>query len=209
MPAPTPTDTAHRRPAPGPVLPRWALAVSVLAPLGMIGGFTLAAARQGPGFDPLRETISALATQSAALPWIMTAGLALTGVGHLATAAALRPAATPGRLLLATGGLATCVVAAQPIDVYPPVHAVAAAVGFAALALWPAASARRGGSGVLSRRAGVTAAGALLALTAWFVVELLDGGDAPGLAERATAGAEALWPLAVVLALRARVVRAR
>jgi hypothetical membrane protein len=189
-------------------LPRWALPSALVAPIGMIGGWTLAAAVQGPGFDPVRDTISALATQAATAPAIMTAGLALTGVGHVATAVALRPAALPGRLLLATGGVATALVAALPVDAYPRAHGLCAAVAFGALSLWPAAASRRGAKGALAPVAGVLVSGALLVLLAWFVVELQglgpDDGAATGLAERAVAGAQSLVPLGVVLALRRR-----
>ncbi|MGV8967258.1 MAG: DUF998 domain-containing protein [Cellulomonas sp.] len=188
------------------VLPRWALPAAVLAPIGMIGGWTLAAAVQGPGFDPVHDTISALATQAATAPVIMTVGLLLTGIGHGTTAVALRPAALPGRILLATGGVATALVAALPVDAYPRAHGACAAVAFGALSVWPAAASRRGATGALSPVSGAVISGALLALLVWFVVELQglgpDAGAATGLAERAVAGAQALVPLGIVLALR-------
>ena len=187
-------------------LPRWALPSAVLAPIGMIGGWTLAAAAQGPEFDQVRDTISALATQAATAPAIMTAGLVLTGIGHALTALALRPAALPGRILLATGGVVTVLVAALPVDAYPRAHGLCAALAFGALSVWPAAASRRGATGALAPVAGAVVSGALLVLLAWFVVELQglgpDGGAATGLAERAVAGAQALVPLGVVLALR-------
>jgi len=37
---------------------------------------------------------------------------------------------------------------------------------------------------------------------AWFFTELLMGGQRVGLAERVAAGAQAVWPLAVVLSVR-------
>jgi len=46
------------------------------------------------------------------------------------------------------------------------------------------------------------AAGVLLALLVWFGAELTSGGRQVGLAERVLAGAQAVWPLAVVLACR-------
>ena len=42
----------------------------------------------------------------------------------------------------------------------------------------------------------------LLGLLAWFGTELIGAGRQVGLAERFLAGAEAVWPLAVVLACR-------
>ena len=204
-------STRASRPAPARV-PGWAVGTAALTPLGMIGGWTLAAALQGPGFDQVRDTISALATQSMQAPEVMTVGLALTGLGHLATAAALRPARARGRVVLAVGGLATVVVSALPVDSAPRAHGVAAAVGFGAHSLWPALAARRGGPGPLRPAVGIAASGALLALLTWFVVELQgvgpDGGAATGLAERAVAGAQSVWPLVVVLGLL-RAARAR
>ncbi|WP_426595045.1 DUF998 domain-containing protein [Cellulomonas sp. McL0617] len=181
-------------------VPGWALASAIAAPAGMIGGWTLAAARQ-PSFDPTRETISALAATSATDAWVMTAGLALTGVAHLVTAAGLRPVPRAGRLLLALGGAATLAVAVFPSDAASQAHGTAATIGFVALALWPALSARRG-SGILRPAVQVTASAALVGLLGAFGAELARGGDAIGLTERALAGAQALWPLVVVVALR-------
>ena len=49
---------------------------------------------------------------------------------------------------------------------------------------------------------GRRAAGMLLGLLVWFGAELIAGGRQFGLAERVLAGAQAVWPLAVVLACR-------
>jgi hypothetical membrane protein len=182
-------------------VPRWALASAIAAPVAMIGGWTLAAARQ-PSFDPVQETISALATSTATDPWIMTTGLAVTGVAHLVTAAGLRPVPRGGRALLALGGAATLAVALLPSDVAPRAHGIAATVGFGALSLWPALAARRPGPGILRPAVSITASAALVALLAAFGAELIRDGDAIGLSERALAGAQALWPLVVVVALR-------
>jgi hypothetical protein len=65
----------------------------------LIGGWQLAAARQSGGFDPVRETISALASRGATDAWVMTAALAAVGVCHTVTAAGLAPAAVAGRAL--------------------------------------------------------------------------------------------------------------
>ena len=74
--------------------------------------------------------------------------------------------------------------------------------GSAALALWPALAARRGATGILSPAVTVGASAALTGLLGWFVVELQGDGDLIGLSERAVAGAQAVWPLVVVVALR-------
>jgi hypothetical membrane protein len=163
-----------------------------VAPLALIGGWSVAAARQPSSYDSVRDTISALAAHGAADPWIMTIGLAVLGVCHLATAAGLTEAAILGRALLAVGGIATIAVSALP---QPSAgHTPAATVGFVALALWPAAS------GIPGHRTARTVTIGLIALLGWLLTELHDG-DLLGLSERILAGAQALWPLAVALAL--------
>jgi hypothetical membrane protein len=176
----------------------------------MIGGWTLAAAHQ-PRFDAVRETISALASAPARSPWLMTAGLAVTGVSYVLTAGGLRGARPAGRIVLAVGGVATAAVAALPVVAFPGPHGVAAAAGFAALTAWPALATPAGRADPYGRRTGVAASAVLLALLIWFVAELQhltpDGGTTTGLAERFVAGGQSLWPLAAVLLARRRVAQ--
>jgi hypothetical protein len=178
---------------------------SAAAPVLLIGGWTVGAARQPPGYDSAVQTISALAALGATDRWIMTSALAGVGACHLATALGLRPAAPAGRLVLAAGGVATVLVAALPLPANggpSTAHGVAAGVAFGALGLWPALSWRRAnGAPALRRSVALPAAAGLLALVGWFVVELA-GGDRVGLAERVASAAQALWPLAVVVAGR-------
>ncbi|MFF3857303.1 DUF998 domain-containing protein [Micromonospora sp. NPDC002575] len=207
------------------VVPRWALLSAGAAPVFLVGGWLLGAARQPGGFDQVSGTISALAAVGAADRWIMTLGLVGLGLCHCVTAVGLRPLALGGRALLALGGVATLAVAAFPLpaDGGSTPHALAAAVAFGALALWPAlapagdgpraghprpdALGPAGGVGhrprpTLGGYAGGRAAWAAVAVgllvpVAWFAVELATGGERIGLAERVAAGAEALCPLLV------------
>lgn len=187
--------------------PWWALVSSVVAPVSMIGAWTLSQSLQ-PSFDPVRDTISDLATAGMVAPWVMGAGLAVTGVAHCVTASGLREVPVAGRALLVLGGLATFAVALFPSDTHSQLHGISAAVGFGALGLWPALAARAGETGVLSRKVAVPASVVLLALVGVFVAELQqvtpDGGAATGLTERLVAGAQSLWPLVVTVALRRR-----
>ena len=170
----------------------WVLVSAGLAPVALIGGWSLAASRQPPTYDPVQDTISALAAHGATDRWVMTTGLAVLGVCHMSTAAGLPEAGRYGRSLLAAGGAATVAVAALP---QPSAgHVPAATVGFVALALWPAASRQP------RRRAAALATGVLLALLVWLGLELRHG-QVLGLSERVLAGAESLWPLIVVLTL--------
>ena len=171
-----------------------------VAPVALIGGWSLAAARQPSSYSPLRDTISALAAHGATDPWIMTTGLAVLGTCHVVTASGLTEASSTGRALLAAGGLATIAVSALP---QPSAgHAPAATAGFIALALWPAVSL------VPRRRVARIVTAGLVALLGWLLVELGDGALL-GVSERILAGAEALWPLVVALALSRRVTRTR
>lgn len=193
-------------------VPWWGVLSATAAPVLLVGGWTVSAALQPGSFNQVAGTISALAAHGAADRWVMT--LALLGVGacHVITAAALRPAAAPGRLLLMMGGVATVLVAANPVTTgrggsLP--HTLAAAVAFIALAAWPLLGGRRGPSvpALLRLAACAGAAAALLGLLVWFAVELSTGGGQVGLAERVAAGAQALWPLAVVLTCYRRQTR--
>ncbi|MEU8330810.1 DUF998 domain-containing protein [Micromonospora sp. NPDC048839] len=197
-------------------VPRWTLLSAGGAPLFLIGGWTLAQAAQPDGFDPVRQTISALTATGADHRWIMTIGLAGLGLCHLMTALGLVTAAPAGRGLLALGGLATLVLVAfpqRPGD-GSTIHVVAAGVAFVALAVWPAlAVPRRAASPGRDDRhspdgsapsgpahwipLAVTAV--LLGLLGWFAVELFTDGALIGLTERSLAAAETAVPLAAVL----------
>jgi len=190
-------------------VPWWGLVSSAAAPVLLIGGWTVAASRQPEPFDPVADTISALAASGAGDRWVMTAALAGVGLCHVTTALALRPLARPGRVLLGTGGVATLLVAAFPLpdgDGGSVPHTLAAAVAFLALSAWPAVAWRRGARWPAPARPGVAlgAATVLLGLLGWLCAELAADDGRVGVAERVTAGAQALWLLAAVAASRRR-----
>jgi hypothetical membrane protein len=184
-------------------IPGWSVVSAGAAPVLLGGGLALAQAHQPGRYNPVRDTISALAAHGATDRWVMTTALAGLGVCHVVTAAGLRPARRTGRLLLAGGGLATVMVAvfAQPAHGNSTAHTVAATVAFLGLGAWPLGAGSPGARAPLLRRpASLTAALVLLGLVAWFGAELHGGHR--GLAERSAAGAQALWPLAVVVTTR-------
>ena len=190
-------------------IPRWAVSAAVAAPVLLVGGWTVAEARQPPGYSPLRDTISALAARGATDRWLMTSALAGLGACYMVTALGLRPARRAGRAVLCGGGAATILVAAfpQPAHGNSVSHTVAATVAFVSLAAWPVFAARpRQTAPLLTSAASTAATVVLLGLLAWFAAEI-HGGER-GLAERAAAGAEASWPLAVVLTTRRALARA-
>lgn len=182
-------------------VPWWAVVSSSCAPVLLIGGWQLAAARQPGGFDPVSQTISALAARGATDRWIMSTALAGLGVCHVITAAGLTPVAVAARLLLATGGAATMALTALPLPVTgdSSAHVAAASVAFSTLSLWPALAGRaaRPGGGVWP-----CAAAVLLGLLGWFGIEYVVHSPRLGLSERVLAGSQSLWPLAAVLLAR-------
>ena len=192
-------------------VPWWAVVSSLAAPVLLIGGWTLAAAVQPVPFDGVVRTISELAARDTPHRWLMTSALVGLGVSHLATAGALAPVAAAGRLTHGLGGLATLLVAAFPLPAggrSSSAHTAAATVAFISLAVWPAFAWMRQRvpektvAAVLGPRVSAAATCALLLTLAWFFTELLMGSQRVGLAERVAAGAQAVWPLVVVLSVR-------
>jgi hypothetical membrane protein len=180
----------------------YALVSATLAPIALIGGWTVAANFQLAGYSSIRQTISALAAVGTPHREVMTSGLVALGVCHLITAVGLRPAHQRGRVALASGGLATIAVAAfpQPQSGSSTAHTVAATIGFIALTAWPVLASHRGATSLLARSPSIAASTVLLGLMIWFALAL--GSSDVGVAERALAGLQSLWPLAVVISTR-------
>jgi Protein of unknown function (DUF998) len=185
--------------------PWWGVVSSAAAPLLLVAGGTAAALLQPRSFDAVSGTVSALAAVGAADRWVMTLAFALAGACEVVTGLALRSAGPPGRLILMVGGAAGVLVAANPEHAGGSLtHAFWAGVGFAALVAWPGGAWRRGPSVPWGLRPTVSAGAAatLLALLAWFLLDLVTGGGQAGLAERVMGVTQAAWPLAVVLSCR-------
>ena len=181
----------------------WGVISAVAAPVLLIGGWTVAAGLQ-PRFDPVADTISALAAVGMTDRWVMTLTFLLVGVCYIVTALALRPARTPGRMILMAGAVAGILVAANPEHAGgfgSAPHFVWATIGFVGLTTWPVGAARRGTTVPWGLRPAVAAAAVavMLALLAWFGAELIMAGGQAGLAERVLGAVQATWPLAVVL----------
>ena len=193
-------------------VPLWGVLMAAAAPVLLVGGWTLAAARQPPGYDARTDTISALAAEGATDRWIMTLVFATIGVCYVLVALALREPAMPGRIALATGGLATILVAVFPEPRGGPSdrHGVVATIASSAVAIWPVLAARRGAqvSWPLRPVASTIASIVLIGLLVWFVSELQHR-TLIGMYERLAATAEALWVVLVVVVLRRSVVAVR
>lgn len=188
-----------------PNVPWWGVASSVLAPVLLVAGWTVAARLQPAPFNPVSQTVSALMAVGATDRWLMTGALLAAGVCYIVSSAALRPAGTAGRLILVAGAVTGMLVAFAPL--HPGVsvwHGIWATLGFAGLAAWPLGAWRHGPSvpWALRRRGCLAAVGVQIVLLAWFVAEILLGGGWLGLVERLVGLAQALVVLAVVLSCR-------
>jgi hypothetical membrane protein len=184
-------------------VPWWGVISSAAAPVLLIGGWTVAASLQ-PRYDPVADTVSALAAIGATDRWVMNLVFLVVGACYVVTALALRPAKVAGRLILAAGAVSGMLVAANPehaggFGSVP--HFVFASIGFAGLTAWPLAASRRGTEvpWALRPAAAAAAVAVLFALLAWFGTELITGGGQVGVAERVMGGAQVAWPLSVVL----------
>ncbi|HTV99873.1 MAG TPA: DUF998 domain-containing protein [Streptosporangiaceae bacterium] len=184
-------------------VPWWGVASSAAAPVLMVAGWTIAARLQG-SYDPVADTVSALAAPGAVDRWVMTATFVVVGACYFVTGLALRSARMPGRLVLMAAAVAGVLVAANPEHPgirFPLPHMICGGAGIIATVAWPAVAWRRGPSTPWGLRPAVSAAAAvvLLFLAVWFAVELAAGGGQVGLAERVFGVAQGLWPLAVVV----------
>jgi len=183
------------------LIPWWTLVSSGCAPVLLVGSWTIAELLQGPGYDPVTQTISVLGAYGAAGYWVITGSVITLGTCHLVTAYGLRAAAIAGRLALAGGGLCAMALALLPA---PPSggslgHGWVVGIGFSLLAVWPILAARRAKTAPWTLRPVVSfTVTALIWLGAvWFLLELSIF-HAPGIAERVLTFLQALWPLVVV-----------
>jgi hypothetical protein len=169
-------------------VPWWGIISAAVAFVALVGGCTVATALQPSSFNWLASTVSTLTEPGAADRWV--------------TIAAFAPA---GRLILAAAGGAAVLVAMNPEHAGGSLtHGLWAAATFTALIAWPVGAWRRGTSVPWGLRPAASAAGvgALLALLAWYLAELITRGGMTGLAERAMCVALVGWPLMVVLSCR-------
>lgn len=179
--------------------PRAALLSSLGAPVFLIGGWALAQSLQQPDFDPVRESISALAATSTPHRWAMTTALVLTGAMHVVTAWCLPGMRRAGRAVLAAAGVATLAVAALPLPARgegSPPHTVLAVLAFVLLAAWPWFATDGGARGLLRPAVARPAAVVLLVAVASLALSATLFTSVFGLHERVVAAMLALWPLA-------------
>jgi hypothetical protein len=194
---------------PAATVPWWGVVSSVVAPVLLVSGWTIAAGLQRGSYSAVADTVSVLAAAGAADRWVMTLAFLVAGACEVMTGLALRPAASAGRLILMAGGLAGLLVASSPEPAGgggSARHTFGAVVGLVALAAWPVAARQRGPSVPWGLRPVVSASTSvvLLVVLLWFGAELVTGGGQAGLAERLLGGMQTLWPVLVILSCRRR-----
>lgn len=99
---------------PGGQVPGWALASAGLSPVLVTGAWLAAGVLQPPSYDPVRDTISAMAGRAGTDPWVMASALLAVGVCYFLTAAGLAGLRAPARVLLAVAGLSGIGIAVSP-----------------------------------------------------------------------------------------------
>jgi len=206
MEDPFPEMVDGRRSTPDPnvkAIPWWTVVAAGTAPVLLIGGFFVATAMQPASYNPVRDTISELAERGATDSWVMTSALAGLGLCYLLTALGLQPVGRVARVLLASGGVATLLIAVfrAPSHGYSLAHELAVIAAALTCCTWPLfGSHRLHPALLLTRTPSIVATGVLLGLAAWYALE--SHGALLGLAERCAAAAPPLWLLAVVVTSR-------
>lgn len=208
------TSSRHVRrlpiPAPWPArsswtVREWAIVSAGLAPVLLTGAYLVADNLQRASYNPMRQTMSAMAGLAGTDRWIMTGGILLVAGCYLVTAAGLTGARASARGLLTVAGLAGIGIAASPEPASGPTpqHLAWTALGAVTIAVWPALAARCTGPRprVLSVYGSAAATAVFLGLLGWLVIET-QGGSLLGLAERLTSSVQTSWPFVVAVALR-------
>ena len=113
----------------------------IAAPASFVGGWLVAGARAGHGYDPLHDAISQLARVGSPTRPVMTVGFVGFGLLALPWAGRLARALDDRRLLASVGlaGVSTLAVAALPLGgpAGDGAHALAAGVGYVGMAASP------------------------------------------------------------------------
>lgn len=188
-------------------VPWWGTVSSAVPPVLLAAGWAIAAFLQSRPYDQVSGTVSALAGIGATDRWVMTLAFAVAGACEVVTGLALRQARASGRLILMAGGIAGVMVALSPVHLgagAPGEHILWASVGLATLAVWPLAASRSGPDvpRALRPKVAVLVSVILVALLAWFGLELVTSAGQAGLAERVLGETQSAWPFAAVMSCR-------
>ena len=181
------------------------LVSALLAPIVLIGSWVVAPIGW-PAYDSVHQTISELAAGDSPRRVFETVVFVVTGLCHIVTASTLPGLPTAGRVVLGIGGVAVIFVAAYPLPTMAESsvgHTRSAVVHFTAMCLWPAFAVAATGAWIQTPRGAAFSLAVMVAMFAWFGAALRQESLLVGLSERFLAGANVLWPLFLVLQVRA------
>jgi hypothetical membrane protein len=185
-------------------VPRWVVICAALAPVLITAAYLIAGALQPSRYDPIRQTISAMAGYAGTDRWLMTGGIILVGACYLLTAAGLTAIRVSARVLLAIAGISGLGIAVspEPASGPSPQHLAWVTLGAITIAIWPAFTRCHAAPlpAILTPFASAAVTIAFTALLGWLFVETRDG-SALGLAERLTTSVQTCWPTVVAVAL--------
>jgi hypothetical membrane protein len=179
----------------------WALASAVAAPTVLLAASAVARLMRTAKYDPITQSISELANGRSDA--VMTAGIVLSSLFQIVTAAGLYTLRLRARVALAFAGCCGLALAGLPVSQQSTMlpHLIIAGFGATALAVSPllAISAEGSAPAVCRPRWAIVASVVLVALLMWVFAAMRRGGDL-GLAERLAASTELMWPLTVAVA---------
>jgi hypothetical membrane protein len=121
-----------------------ALFAATLGPIQSVLGWVISGALW-PGYDPIRKTISDLAADDSPVQWIQSSFFVLGGILSLLAAVYARSLATPGRIIIFLGGLATfgfTYFTTPSQDGHSDMHRNFAIMSFVLFSAWPLFSMR-------------------------------------------------------------------
>jgi hypothetical membrane protein len=182
----------------------WAIACASLAPVLFMSAWLFAGLLQPPSYSPMRNTISGLASHAATDRWIVTSAFFIVGLCYLIMATGLSVLRAVARIDLAVAGGAAVGVAVcpQPANGTTLQHLVFAAIGSAAIAIFPLLTARRDAvCRVISLPVAIAVTALFLAMLGWLVAEAQSAGSGLGLAERLDSSVQICWPPILAVAL--------
>jgi hypothetical protein len=183
----------------------WVFACAALIPVLLTSAWMIAGAVAPASYDPVRQTVSALAGHAGTHRWIVTVALIAVGPCYFAVAAGITILNRWARIGLVVSGVASVGVALCPEPVVGSTvqHMTFTAIGASSIAVWPALTVQRDNPASVLTTAPVVAivTSVFLAMLGWLVYEA-QGGEAVGLVERLDCTIQVVWPFVVALAVR-------
>lgn len=181
-----------------------AFVAGIIGPFQSVGGWLIAGSLW-PAYDPVTHTISDLAAKDSPVWPLMSAFFILGGTLTLIAAIYAKSLATPGRVVLFLGALATyglTIFQTPTQDTHSVAHRFFAALAFVLWSVWPIFSTRRDSDAptLLRPKATLAATGFFLILAIWFLSVWTDPNfTAEGVAERILVTAQAVYMSVAIL----------